>query len=75
MVKNSQFVETYSESGSNEEKPYSPGVFNFGKYKNRKIEEIFEEDKAYCQWYVANVDDSSKHKVYVKTKLNNLFDN
>jgi hypothetical protein len=31
-------------------------TFNFGKYKGRKISEIYKEDKGYINWMMDNMD-------------------
>lgn len=50
-----------------EPKPeFQKNTFLFGKYSGRLVKEVFEEDPAYCQWLVDNLDCSkSKHKTYV----------
>lgn len=74
-----EFLESGSENEvETEVKPktptYSPGTFNWGKYKNRKIEDILKEDESYCKWFLDNVDDGSKHKQYVKCLLSKHFE-
>ena len=51
------------------------GVFQFGKYSKRNIEEVFQEDPKYCEWYVRTIKpEESKHKAYAVDKLTHLFE-
>lgn len=53
---------------------YVKGTFSFGKYKDHQIEEVFEEDRKYCEWFLKTMDDGSKHKIYVKQKIRELIE-
>ena len=80
MVKSAEFLKSGSESDSEESKEINPkaifvkNCFQFGKYAQRNIAEVFKEDEAYCKWYLNNIDDGSKHKIFVKNKLRSLFE-
>lgn len=73
------FIDEYSQESEGEKKPkndgkFVHGVFQFGKYNGRRIDEVFKEDQTYCQWYLKTIDNGSKHKIYVKNKLRELFE-
>ncbi len=51
---------------------YKKEYFTFGKYKNKRIEEVFEENKDYCI-YISKLDNVIKfHKPTVET-IDNLI--
>ncbi len=39
----------------------------FGKYKGKKIKEIYEEDSQYIEWLLGNSDDERLHKIILMT--------
>jgi DNA polymerase-3 subunit epsilon/exodeoxyribonuclease X len=45
--------------------------FKFGKYKGRSIEEIYEEDKGYINWFI----NSMEHDIDMKYTLNKIIGN
>ena len=49
----SDFSLEYGEKRKQEQEA-SKGIMNFGKYKNKKLEEIYKLDKTYIKWLQKN---------------------
>lgn len=67
ISKNVKYIENYNEIKKKEYDDYKNKYFSFGKYKGKEIEEVFKNDRSYCEYIITLENVRKYHKQTVET--------
>lgn len=73
MIKNGINYDKDYNKKKQEFQQYKKEYFTFGKYKNKKIEDVFEKDEAYCR-YIYKLENVEKYHENTVQKIKDLIE-